>query len=188
MDYTTTVEITNAFVVPKLNVSNRIGLEKGPNHFNYLADLKFPTREEGDVTVLIGMDVQEAHIYIDYRQPPTGDTGPNALLTSFGWCMVGKLQNNQKDCRSINRREVNHIEVRNYDLCDLVHNFWRTESFGVTPSADKLVSSEDRKAIETLNNTIKFIGDRYEVGLPWKKSDVVLPKNRTAAIRRLQAV
>ena len=37
-------------------------------------------------------------------------------------------------------------------------------------------SADDKEALSILNDTIKHIGDRYQIGLPWKK-DITLPNN-----------
>ncbi|KAI9553690.1 hypothetical protein GHT06_021618 [Daphnia sinensis] len=56
--------------------------------FEYLRGLNFSARNSTEVQVLIGMDVQDAHLNLEVRRPPIGVRGPNAVLTPFGWCVV----------------------------------------------------------------------------------------------------
>ncbi|KAK4007569.1 hypothetical protein OUZ56_012727 [Daphnia magna] len=51
--------------------------------FGYLRVLNFPARNVMEVQVLIGMDVQDAHLNLEVRRPPIRVRGPNALLTPF---------------------------------------------------------------------------------------------------------
>ena len=41
-------------------------------------------------------------------------------------------------------------------------------------------SADDKIVLSILNDTIKHIGDRYQIGLPWKK-DITLPNNYSMA-------
>jgi len=185
IDDSATFNIVDAYVVPRLKISNRCSkLEESVRQLDYLAKIEFPRVPVGSVTVLLGMDVQDAHIVKEVRRPPPGQAGPNAVLTPFGWCPVGKLS-------GVNRRRaraINFTSLADSDLQEMVNRFWNTESFGVVPGKCKLVSEVDARAINILKNIISLVGDRYEVGLMWKHPDVVLPQNRSAALRRLYAV
>ncbi len=80
-------QANGAYVVPRLNVGRtrpacQYALE-------YLQDLMVPLDASHDVKVLLGMDIQDAHLITEVRRPPLGVRGPNAILTPFGWCTVG---------------------------------------------------------------------------------------------------
>ena len=55
---------------------------------------------------------------------------------------------------------------------DLLHrqvqNWWRTDLFGTKYEQSSPRSLEDKRALQTLQETVKHVGDRYQVGLLWK--------------------
>jgi len=48
-----------------------------------------------------------------------------------------------------------------------------------------VTTEEDKQAVEILKSTTKCVNGRYEIGFMWKNSNVVLPNNRTVALRHL---
>ena len=48
-------------------------------------------------------------------------------------------------------------------------------------------SHEDRLAVEMMESTTKWRGDRYETGLLWKSDCAALPNGRGMALRRLES-
>ncbi|XP_045036684.1 uncharacterized protein LOC123477415 [Daphnia magna] len=59
--------VSDAFVVPRLNVGQR-KIKDVLASFDYLRDLNFPARDAGEVQILIGMDVQDAHLNIELEE------------------------------------------------------------------------------------------------------------------------
>jgi hypothetical protein len=53
---------------------------------------------------------------------------------------------------------------------------------------EKGMSPADRRVLMQLENTTDHVGDRYQVGMLWRSSDVWLPNNRTSAEKRLQSI
>ena len=171
-----------AYVVPRLNVGNR-QLGRPSSAFEYLRDLIVPAGSVRDVQVLIGMDVQDAHLPAEVRRPPPGVCGPNALRTPFGWCLVGRCPTPNVG-RAGPLAEVNHVHVdRMQSLETAVEQFWRTQSFPVCAAPKSFMAPEDKIALEQLESTIRHTGERYEVGNPVKESAADLPDNREVARR-----
>ena len=69
-----------------------------------------------------------------------------------------------------------------------MQNWWRTDSFGTKYGQISPRSLEDKKALKTLEETVKHVGDRYQAGMLWKRPDVEFPDNRTMAERRLISI
>ena len=49
-------------------------------------------------------------------------------------------------------------------------------------------SKEDEKTLEMLERTTKFDGERYEVGLLWKRNDPFLPNNYSSALSQMKSL
>ena len=48
-------------------------------------------------------------------------------------------------------------------------------------------SLEHKRAIETLERTVKHVSDRYEVGMLWREQEVEFCDNRLMAVKRLES-
>ena len=71
----------------------------------------------------------------------------------------------------------NHIRRRQGDPDeDLLQLFWTIQGVNFNQCSSKGQSADDKEALSILNDTIKHIGDRYQIGLPSKK-DITLPHN-----------
>ncbi|KAI9550898.1 hypothetical protein GHT06_004516 [Daphnia sinensis] len=70
-----------------------------------------------------------------------GAQGPRAVLTPFGWIVVGKLSScllqGPSRRRSIHFGTSQEVDV---SLADTVQQFWSTESFGTNPDVRKIKS------------------------------------------------
>ncbi|XP_057377943.1 uncharacterized protein LOC130699905 [Daphnia carinata] len=176
--------VSDAFVVPHLNVGHR-RLKNSSTSLEYLRGLDFPARDATEVQVLIGMDVQDAHLNFEVRRPPAGVQGPNAVRTPFGWCVVGKtFPMSAAEAASINFVKLDSIEL----LEESVERFWRTQSLPVREAPKTFMSALDRCAVEQLEATIRHTGVRYEVGLPMRPDCPKLPDNKEFARRKFFAL
>ena len=59
-----------------------------------------------------------------------------------------------------------------------VEDWWRTESFGTKYEDVTPRSREDKRAIESLERTVKHVFGRYEVGMLWREQEVEFPDKR----------
>jgi hypothetical protein len=74
-------------------------------------------------------------------------------------------------------------------LHEQVKDFFKVESFGVAlVKEEKERSVDDRKSLEIANRTFRDIGGRYEVGLPWRNAETVLPDSKAMALQRLSCL
>ena len=152
--------------------------------FPHLTDLDIPKVDSEDATILLGANVLEAILQRDVRRGRPGQ--PVAILTAFGWTLAGSVKSIMKP----ERLHVTHVHrVRNVEesLSKQVEDWWRTESFGTKYEDVTPRSLEDKRALETLERTVKHVSDRYEVGMLWKKGEVKFPDNRLMAEKRLES-
>ena len=161
-----------------------------------LAD-SLPTDSElTSVDLLIGNDY-----YFDLLMPKKMEFGGGLFLfqSKLGWilggryltttdpvsvpnllvCTMGFAPTSMKPLtHMLNEVDLSLADKLNLDI------FWNLESIGITDSPS---TSDDDKALEMFNNTIKFEDGRYLVIWPWKESHPSLPDNYQLAVGRLKS-
>ena len=107
----------------------------------------------------------------------------------LGWSIHGQLR--EDDSAQVNsivtvETEENCLSCyNNYSkLNKEVKLYFDLESLGV--SSFRKVSESDKRAIEILDKTSRYINGSWEVGLLWKSDDIITLNGRTTAFRRLQ--
>ena len=53
-------------------------------------------------------------------------------------------------------------------------------------NTSKLLTKVEKRAVNVLENTYKFVKGQYQVSLLWKKDNPILPCKRNLALRRLE--
>ena len=114
--------------------------------------------------ILIGIDHLSAHERLGIAEPTSGENGPTAIKTPFGWTIVGHW-------------------TEEIALSQIADRFHSTESFGIDVSAPKTISSDDTQAIEVLKASIKFIRCGWQVDLPLRVISPI-PNNQNQAVSR----
>lgn len=66
----------------------------------------------------------------------------------------------------------------------LIEEFFNLESIGIKESG---IENYEKSAIEKFQETLKFNGERYEVGFPWKETPPDLPSNYALSLGRLRS-
>lgn len=178
------VPVTEAFLVPKISLSPRtINWPVLKKNWSHLADLSLPAIDSSKVGVLIGADQLSAHVQRGIREPIEED-GPTAVLTQFGWSLIGKIPHflvaGPSKRKSVNIQSI----AQDVALCSLVEQFHSTESFGTDASVPALISTEDARVLEVLESSALFIGCGWQVELPLKSEGFVFPNNRKQAVSR----
>ncbi|KAK3739937.1 hypothetical protein QZH41_015978, partial [Actinostola sp. cb2023] len=178
------VVVEEAWTVPQLNIPEQKVTRDMLKDLPHLSDIPIPEIDSGAVTILLGANVLEAILQRDVRRGNVGQ--PVAVLTAFGWTLTGSI----KSVVPPERLHVMHVHrVRNAEeqLLQRVEEWWRTDAFGTKYENETPRSVEDKKALEILENTVKHLGDRYEVGMLWRDRDVKFPDNRAMAEKRLKS-
>ena len=53
-------------------------------------------------------------------------------------------------------------------LDESLKRMWELDNAGM--SEEKEFTGEDRNAVEKVQGSVKYLGDRYEIGIPWKNN------------------
>ena len=68
---------------------------------------------------------------------------------------------------------------------DPLKRFWELDAIGIGSHQEHQRTLEEEDAINQFNSSCRFDGERYEVGLPWKKDHPPLVDNYGQAYQRL---
>jgi hypothetical protein len=157
------------------------------DEFRHLSEIPFP-KNPGSKTVdlLLGSDYPELGICIEERVGEPGD--PIARKTPLGWTCVGKVKMKESDRKHSNSlfntrvlTTITRPQQRDEEMCAL----WNQD---LVTSQEENFNPEEKMAIEKATKSLKHLGDRYEIGIPWRKDKPELPDNRAAAERRLRSL
>ena len=79
---------------------------------------------------------------------------------------------------------VTRVENSNDEL----KRFWELDAFGVVDQKNDVMLVEEKDAVDQFNSSCNFDSDRYEVGLPWKKSHPPVVDNYQQVYQRLVSI
>jgi len=143
----------------------------------YLRGLPLPSYENARPTILIGVNNWRLAVPLKIKEGKANE--PIAVKCRLGWTLQG--------CNTQNANEYQlnvHVcdcQQRDQNLHDAVKECSNVENSTTT----KLLSADDNRALQILNDTCKKNDDRYEIGLLWRSDDVNLPESYTHALHRL---
>ena len=147
--------------------------------YSHLEDLKQPSEDCGsEVNVLIGNDFYWSFFTGDTKR---GESGPVVMKTSLGWVLSGPLP--QTPGSDTDAHLVTSHTLRLDTSCDdivterriyyprleQVTKFWELEAIGV--------STQEETVHEKFFDTTHPNSSLYEVSLPWKEQQALLPDN-----------
>ena len=111
------------------------------------------------------------------RYPSVGDA---TEIPSLFVCTVGTAA---PPCLKISTHMLSNADSSIVDKPNL-NSFWNLESIGIMNS---LLISDDDRALEMFNTTVKFDNGKYLVSWPWKEFPQLLPDNYWLAVGCLKS-
>ena len=105
----------------------------------------------------------------------------------LGWTVHGKSNTNSIDlpANSVTTSIETNGNGPDADLHQLVKEAFKTDTFGVKVTSEKVRSRQEARAEKLMEATTKRAGKRWETGLLWRNPDVTLPESKTMALNRL---
>ena len=175
------IRISNAWVVENLDLPQfTINSNTINKQWNHLLDIQIEVDNSQEISVLIGADYLHLHISQDVRIG--NDDGPIAISTPLGWVLLGGKS-------KTNYVRTNFMVTEAELLSNTVERFWLLESYGTCQKDDvSVLPLQERKALETLENTVQFADNHYSVGLLWKENQPILPYNKSLALSRFHSL
>ncbi|XP_055902932.1 uncharacterized protein LOC129939084 [Eupeodes corollae] len=157
--------------------------------YPHLRGLPLSDLIEAKPKILVGLD--HAKFLLGHGQRHGNDEEPCALKTLLGWIVYGKSAPTiRATCfHDVSRPAMQvlfHDAIKSEDeLHELVKRHFTTEEFGVMAPKGDLISKETGRALSIMESTIKYVNNRYEIGLLWDADDVKLPDSFSMAFSRL---
>ncbi|KAK3700158.1 hypothetical protein QZH41_009867 [Actinostola sp. cb2023] len=173
-------DMMGVMVRPSLNVgldnlSTPTDLKKWP----HLKDIYMPKLDANEVHLLIGQDTPDLTFPEETRRGKPGE--PYACLTALGWIMNGPIGQDKltvvTSSHSVNVKPELNIE-RQLEALWKLEDDHRDDTLGL--------SSSDRKALDTWNDSVKLVNHHYTMDIPFKDRPPNLPDNRPLAEHRLR--
>ena len=134
----------------------------------------------GDVKVLLGQDVFSLIRPLEYRY--ADNKQPWAVRLPLGWVLSGPVPELlRENCTS----HCYHVSVEDANLSNQVKRWLDMESYATTTVQVDPRSSDDKRALQILESSTTHNGNRYQMGLLWKKDSPMLPNNFKVAYSQL---
>ena len=145
--------------------------------WEHLQDISFPKAiGRAHVDLLIGSNAPVLHTSLQERVGQIDE--PVARLTPLGWTCIGPVKHSESS-----REMCSYFVSTSQQLDDLVRKFWSIEEYQDVA----VLKCDEKKALDIVSDTCEHVGDRYQVGIPWKSCRETLPNNRRVAEQRLKA-
>ncbi|XP_062538963.1 uncharacterized protein LOC134207258 [Armigeres subalbatus] len=171
------VRTVDSLDLPKQSLS----VKKLAGRFKHLRGLSI--QEYHDVTpqLLIGVDNLKLAVPLKVKEGSEG--GPIAVKTRLGWCVYGGHQDARQLSVSYHVCECSEEESMDGTL----KAYFSLEEVGIQP-AGVGITADDERALRILEQTTKWVDQRYESGLLWKYDDFEFPDSYPMALKRLQCL
>ncbi|XP_062533405.1 uncharacterized protein LOC134202420 [Armigeres subalbatus] len=150
--------------------------------YTHLKGLPVRSYSEAVPKLLIGINNLNLMVPLKTREGRRHE--PVAVKTRLGWCIYGgRISSSQKPTVNCHACGCPSDQT----LHDLVKDFFATDGIGAQPVVP-LLSEEERRAQQILEDTTVRIGNHFETGLLWKFDHIELPDSFNMALRRLECL
>ncbi|KAL9967287.1 hypothetical protein ACROYT_G025484 [Oculina patagonica] len=145
---------------------------------NHLRNLKladnFP-RKAATVDLLVGADQYYKLVQGSIKRGRPGT--PIATKSRLGWLLSGPVPGST--CKKGEETTAMLTVTKMYNAHDQLN------AIGIVDQQRGETTAEQKDVVDQFNNTCQFDGERYEVGLPWKRDHPHLVDNYEQAYQRL---
>ncbi|XP_033120783.1 uncharacterized protein LOC117119913 [Anneissia japonica] len=193
LEATHTLELPNVYSKGSMPVSHvHIPRKKDIEEWPHMERVQLPDID-AEIGLLIGNAVAEAYTPLEIVTGPPGS--PYASRTALGWIpwnVVRKGNSNEykTDSYPSNRAEVTAIEELE-EIKKLNHAVTKAMQidFPENGKNEKLeMSQDDRTFLKLSNDNMKFKDGKFEIPLPFRNRNHLMPNNYSLAVKRLSSL
>ncbi|XP_053406377.1 uncharacterized protein LOC128546124 [Mercenaria mercenaria] len=175
------VTLRKVWSVKSLPVSTRSAAKNADiRDLPYLSKIETPEIDSSFVILLIGTDAPQAHIPLEVRSGRHDQ--PYAIKTQLGWAVRGPVT----DTTTQKSANVNFQQSADVLLQQQLEKMWTTDFDDKVKVERNSMSLEDKKALNTMNSSLRYENGHYKLKLPWRDEKAVMPNNLTLAHARLE--
>ena len=149
--------------------------------YPHLSVLSEETLKLKDVKMILGQNCYHIHRPEDSKSGTNGEPWP--VRTKLGWTLCGPLPQQEATQMTVSCVTASEDDA----LAEQIKTLWDIESCASRCDVSGR-SKEDEKALQMLEQTTKFDGERYEVGLLWKRNDSFLPNKYFSALSQMKSL
>ncbi|XP_053389199.1 uncharacterized protein LOC128552201 [Mercenaria mercenaria] len=170
------VTLRKVWSVKSLPISTRSAARNADiRDLPYLSKIEIPEIDSSSVMLLIGTDAPQAHIPLEVRSGRHDQ--PYAIKTQLGWAVRGPVT----DTTAQKTANVNFQQSADVLLQQQLEKMWTTDLDDKVKVDRNSMSLEDKKALNTMNSSLRYENGHYKLKLPWRDEKAVMPKNLTLA-------
>ena len=170
------------YVHEKLKLGDQIvELQELKDRYPHLRNLPDQSYNLNDVQVILGQDCYDIHHPFEFKKSED-KAAPWELKSKIGCSLSGPLPAKQAATLA-----TTATSIANHKLANQLSKWWDIESYASNCHVTGH-SKEEQRAIQTLEQTTQFNGERYEVGLLWREDEVKLPNNFYSAMGQLKSL
>lgn len=159
---------------------------KGWSHLQHVARELSPYLPDVEIGLLIGTNCPLALRPVEIATG--GDNDPYGLRTALGWGIIGSMDASCTDCQdNTDVHFANKTRAKELLSPEQVLNLFDQDFSDTQPKGgDVKMSQEDHRFLSIVQSGISQCEDgHFQLPLPVKEDELVLPNNRPAALKRL---
>ena len=170
------------YVHEKLKLGYQIvQLQELKDRYPHLRILPSQSYNLNDVQLILGQDCYDIHRPFESKKSED-KAAPWAVKSKIDWALSGPLPAKQAATLA-----TSATSIADDKLANQLSKWWDIESYASICDVTGH-SKEEQRAIKTLEQTTRFNGERYEVGLLWREDEVKLPYNFYSAMELLKSL
>ena len=151
------------------------------DRYPHLRNLPSRNYNLNEVQVILGQDCYNIHHPFEFERSED-KTAPWVVKSNIGWALSGPLP--AKQAATLATRATSIADDK---LANQLSKWWDIDSYASKCDVTGH-SKNERRAIKTLEQTTRFNGERYEVGLLWREEEMKLPNNFYSAMGQLKSL
>ena len=157
-------------------------------NFPQLRHIKIPDINEGKIDVLFGTASVPFTHSLEWIRGALNC--PSGIRTDLGWTVAGEFRRSSRKKSTATKYLLFFVSYETSPQSasnDILEHYWNVEKIATEPAQKDALSTHDKEALQIFQDTCRHNGEKYDIGLPWKR-DTPLPNSYFAALSQLRSL